>query len=150
MRHRVVPAKAERWQQLINGISLHSRQQKGNDAGRNNSTYCATVPAKDAVRLPVLYLRVRRPHFDCHPHGTLEAGKLRAQGNSVKSRVAPECRESIDRFAAGFALRSLTNQRRDPFFVFPRTRVFLFFSQDIFLFAIKNKILFFSFFSCRF
>ncbi|PYK54126.1 MAG: hypothetical protein DME48_09175 [Verrucomicrobia bacterium] len=90
MRHRVVPAKAERWQQLINGISLHSRQQKGNDAGRNNSTYCSTVPTKGAVRLPVLYLRVRRPHFDCHPHGTLEAGKLRAQGNSVKSGVASQ------------------------------------------------------------
>jgi hypothetical protein len=32
---------------------------------------------------------VRRPHFDRHPSGTLEAGKLRARVNSVKSGVDP-------------------------------------------------------------
>jgi hypothetical protein len=63
MRHRVVPTKAERWQQLIDGICLRSRKKKGNDAGRKNSAYCSTIPIKGAVRLPVLCLRVRRPHF---------------------------------------------------------------------------------------
>ena len=34
----------------------------------------------------VVYLRVRSPHFfDRHPSGTLEAGKLRARANPVKS-----------------------------------------------------------------
>jgi hypothetical protein len=87
MRHRVIPAKAERRQQLINGIRLRRRKKKSNDAGQKNSAYCAPVPIKSAIGL-VVYLRVRRPHFDRHPNGTLEAGKLRAWGNSVKSGMA--------------------------------------------------------------
>ena len=77
------------------------------------------MPTKGAVRLPVLYLRVRRPHFDRHPDGTLEAGKLRARGNSVKSRVAPQGRESIDHFAAGFGPSVTDKSATGFFFCFP-------------------------------
>src|SRR6266576_3333242 len=131
-RHRVVPTKAERWRQLINGICLRSGQKKGDDAGRKNSAYSSTLAIKETLRPPVFYLRVRRPHFDRHLSATLEAGKLRAPVNSVKSRVAPPWRcESIDRFATTTA--SVTNKSAARlFFCFPRTRVFLFSSQENF------------------
>jgi hypothetical protein len=42
---------------------------------------------------------VRHPHFDRHPNGSVEAGKLRAPTNSVKSRMAcPREYESMSRF----------------------------------------------------
>jgi hypothetical protein len=150
MRHRVVPTKAERWQQLIDGICLRSRKKKGNDAGRNNSAYCATVPIKGAVRI-VLCLRVHRPHFlDRHSSGTLEPEKLRARVNSVKSGVAQWQRGSIDRFRAAIALplrtSSRQNQQRDSLFVFSRTRALLFLVKKIFgrdENKISNKFIFF-------
>jgi len=95
-RHRVVPTKAERWRQLINGICLRSGQKKGDDAGRKNSAYCSTLAIKETLRSPVFHLRVRRPHFDRHLSATLEAGKLRARVNSVKSRVAAPMAMWID------------------------------------------------------
>ena len=84
--------------------------------------------------------------FDRHLSGTLEAGKLRARVNSVKSGVAaPRRCESIERFATTTA--SVTNKSAvEFFFVFPRTRVFLFSSQEDFCSLMKNKILFFIFF----
>jgi hypothetical protein len=42
--------------------------------------------------------------FDRHLSSTLEAGKLRARVNSVKSGVAQSQRGSIDRFPAAIAL----------------------------------------------
>ena len=151
MCHRVVPTKAERWQQLIDGICLRSRKKKGNDAGRKNSAYCSTVPIKSAGRLPVLCLRVRRTHFfDRHPSDTREAGKLRARVNSVKSGVAHGDANRIDRFAAAIPLLSRTssrrNQQRDSFFVFSRTRSLLFLVKKIFgrdENKISNKVHFF-------
>ena len=100
---------------------------------------------------PVLCLRVHRPHFfDRHPSGTLEAGKLRARANSVKSGVAHGDANRIDRFAAAIALLSRTssrrNQQRDSFFVFSRTRSLLFLVKKIFgrdENKISNKVHFF-------
>src|SRR5437773_6514134 len=88
MRHRVVPTKAERWQQLINGICLRSRKKKADNAGRENSAYRSTVPIRGAICLPVPHLRVRRPHFRSFkgPRDTLEARKLRARVDTVKSK----------------------------------------------------------------
>jgi hypothetical protein len=88
---------------------------------------------------------VRRPHFfDRHPRGTLEAGKLRARVNSVKSGVAQRRCESIDHFTTATALRLGTsprqNQRRDSLFVFSRTRALLFLVKKIFG-RDENKIL---------
>jgi hypothetical protein len=88
---------------------------------------------------------VRRPHFfDRHPSGTLEAGKLRARVNSVKSGVAQWRCESIDHFTTAIALLLGTNprqnQRRDSLFVFSRTRALLFLVKKIFG-RDENKIL---------
>ena len=151
MRHRVVPTKAERWQQLINRICLRSRKQNGNNARRKNSAYCSTVPIKGAVRLPVRYLRVRRPHFDRHPSGTLEAGKLRAPVNSVKSRVAPWRCESADCSAAARGPPVTNNfpgeiSSRDPFLFFLGHARFFFLVKKIFgrdENKISNKVHFF-------
>src|SRR5213596_174197 len=131
-RHRVVPTKAEPWRQLINGICLRSGQKKGDDAGRKNSAYCSTLAIKETLRSPVFHLRVRRPHFDRHLSATLEAGKLRARVNSVKSRLAPH--GDVNRLIASLQrlLLSQANPRRDCFFCFPRTRAFLFSSQENF------------------
>jgi hypothetical protein len=94
---------------------------------------------------------VRRPHFfDRHPSGTLEAGKLRARVNSVKSGVAHGDANRIDRFAAATALLLGTNprqnQQRDSLFVFSRTRALLFLVKKIFgrdENKISNKVHFF-------
>jgi hypothetical protein len=94
---------------------------------------------------------VHRPHFfDRHPSGTLEAGKLRARVNSVKSGVAHGDANRIDRFAATIALLLWTSPRRnqqgDSFFVCSRTRAFLFLVKKIFdrdENKISNKIHFF-------
>jgi len=94
---------------------------------------------------------VHRPHFfDRHSSGTLEAEKLRARVNSVKSGVAQWQRGSIDRFPAAIALplrtSSRQNQQRDSFFVFSRTRSLLFLVKKIFgrdENKISNKVHFF-------
>ena len=86
--------------------------------------------------------------FDRHPSGTLEAGKLRARVNAVKSGIARR-RESIDLFAAAIAplLRTSPrqNQQRD-FFAFSRTRALLFLVKKFFgrdENKISNKVHFF-------
>jgi hypothetical protein len=48
--------------------------------------------------------------FDRHPNSIMEAEKLRARSNSVKSRVAPRRCELISRFATASTLVSRTNQ----------------------------------------
>jgi hypothetical protein len=69
--------------------------------------------------------------FDRRLSSTLEAGKLLARVNSVKSGVAPWQRGSIDRFPAAIALSLWTNprqkQQRATLFVSSRTRALLFF-----------------------
>jgi hypothetical protein len=94
---------------------------------------------------------VHRPHFfDRHPSDTLEAEKLRARVNSVKSGVAQWQRGSIDRVPRRLlsCLRTSPrqNQRRDSFFVFSRTRLLLFLVKKIFgrhENKISNKVHFF-------
>jgi hypothetical protein len=129
MCHRVIPAKTERGQQLINGIRWRRRKKKPNDAGQKKSAYCTPVTIENAVRLD-LYLRVRRPHFDRHSSGTLEAGKLRARVNSVKSGVpAHGDVNRFDRFATTTA--SVTNKAAAKFFLFPsNTRASLSSQED--------------------
>jgi hypothetical protein len=136
VRHRVIPTKAERWQQLIDGIGLRRRKQKGNNAGRKNSTYCPAVPIpiQGAVCLPVLYLRLRRPHFDRHPSGTLEAGKLRAPVNSVKSRVVTQRCKLINGGSPSVPEKlTAKSAARDSSFIFPRTGAFIFLVKKIFV-----------------
>jgi hypothetical protein len=86
---------------------------------------------------------VHRPHFFDRPSsGTLEAEKLRARVNSVKSGVAQWQRGSIDRLRT--SLRQ--NQQRDSLFVFSRTRALLFLVKKIFgrhQNKISNKVHFF-------
>jgi hypothetical protein len=122
MRHRIVPTKAERRQQLVNAISSGRKKKKDNCAGRKNAASYAAVASKNAVRLPTLYLRVRCPHFfDRHPGGTLEAGKLRARINSVKSGAgAWRCRW-IDNPGSAVALfdRGTCSGPNNTFFLFP-------------------------------
>jgi hypothetical protein len=95
---------------------------------------------------------VHRPHFfDRHPSGTLEAGKLRARVNSVKSGVAHGDTNRIDRFAPptiALLLRPSPreNQQRYSLFVFSRTRALLFLVKKIFgrdENKISNKVHFF-------
>jgi hypothetical protein len=78
-----------------------------------------------------------------HPSGTLEAGKLRARVNAVKSGIAARRRESIDRFAAAIAplLRTSPrqNHQRDFLFAFSRGMRASFSSQENFLAAMKIK-----------
>ncbi|HJX82682.1 MAG TPA: hypothetical protein VJ248_11680 [Candidatus Udaeobacter sp.] len=88
--------------------------------------------------------------FDRHLSGTLEAGKLLAWVNSVKSGVAHGDANRIDRFAAATALLLGTNprqnQQRDSLFVFSRTRALLFLVKKIFgrdENKISNKVHFF-------
>ena len=68
---------------------------------------------------------------------------MRARGNSVKSGLARGDANRIDRFAAAIALLSRAsprqNQQRSSFFVFSRTRAFLFLVKKIFG-RDKNKI----------
>jgi hypothetical protein len=86
---------------------------------------------------------VHRPHFfDRHSSATLEAEKLRARVNSVKSGVAQWQRGSIDRLRTS----SRQNQQQDSLFVFSRTRALLFLVKKIFgrdENKISNKVHFF-------
>ena len=66
----------------------------------------------------VVYLRVRRPHFDRHRSGTLEAGKLRARVYSVKSEWHPRRCDPIGRFATTTASATNKNLRRNSFLFF--------------------------------
>lgn len=75
---------------------------------------------------------------------------MRARVNSVKSGVAHDDANRIDRFAAAIALLLRTsphqNQQRDSFIVFSRTRAFLFPVKKIFgrdENKISNKVHFF-------
>jgi len=69
----------------------------------------------------------------------MEAEKLRARLNSVKSRRGR--RGGVNRWIA-----APRQQQAEELFVFPPTRVIVFSSQEKFLFTMKNKILFFHFF----
>jgi hypothetical protein len=81
--------------------------------------------------------------FDRHLSGTLEAGKLLARANSVKSGMAQWQRESIDRFPAAIALllrRARAKISSGTLFLFSLRHARFFFQSRKFLARDENKI----------